>query len=122
MSYTHELGLGDRAIFYDQIDPAKMPEWYHDKDYLLSTSLNEGNPNNVIECMAMGIKPIIHAWPGARDQFPEDLIFTKISEAKKIITENKYESARYRDWITRFYPYSNIKKIHKVIKDVTGIK
>jgi hypothetical protein len=38
----------------------------------LSTSLSEGNPNNVIEAMAKGIKPVVHAWPGAEDQFPED--------------------------------------------------
>jgi hypothetical protein len=85
---------------------------------ILSTSLNEGNPNCIIEAMAMGIKPVIHNWPGAKDQFPSDFIFNKIGEAIEMIQSGRHEPERYRQWVADNYSVANFKKLHTVIEDV----
>ena len=113
------MGVNERFITYGGIPSEGVAEWLEDKDYILCTSINEGNPNNIIEAMAMGIKPIIHNFPGAKEQFPDDLIFTETSGALIRILENKYEPEKYRDWVKERYDLSNFSKIHDVIEFAT---
>lgn len=115
MSYANNLNVADRIHFDGHIARDKVNEWLMDKDYILSTSINEGNPNNVIEAMAMGIKPVIHNWPGARDQFPNDLIFEKINGAIDIITGESYTPQSYRNWVENRYGIDNFKKFKEIV-------
>jgi len=117
-SYMHGLGLTDRFFSDGHIPREKVADWLADKDYILSTSLNEGNPNNVIEAMAMGIKPVIHSWPGAREQFPEDLIFDRVSGAVDLITGESYTPVSYRNWVLDRYNLSNFEKFKKVVEQL----
>ena len=118
LSYMHGLGLTDRFHSDGFIEREKVGEWLKDKDFILSTSLNEGNPNNIVEAMAMGIKPVIHAWPGARDQFPNDLVFDRISGAIDIITGKHYDPRSYRDWVLSRYSLDNFNKFKNVVDSV----
>lgn len=120
MSYAHHLGLTGRFHSDGHIPRAEVQGWLADKDYILSTSLNEGNPNNIIEAMAMGIKPVIHAWPGSKEQFPNDLIFDRISGAIDIITGQCYNPVSYRDWIASRYTLDNFNKFKTAV--IGGIK
>ncbi|GAB6189231.1 hypothetical protein JCM30566_09700 [Marinitoga arctica] len=108
-----EMGLENNVIFYGWVDD--MEEWWEDKNYLLSTSIHEGHPYNVIEGMAKGIKPIIHNYYGSKNQWPNDLIFNSVDEAANLVIETKYESEKYRDFIENNYYFkkmlNNIKKI-----------
>jgi len=115
MSYIENLGLMPRFIFEDPIPSEQVSAWLQDKECILSTSLNEGNPNNIIEAMAMGIKPIIHNWPGAFHQFPRNLVFSTIDEARNLILDNDYQPGEYRSWIEKYYSLDNFKKLHEVI-------
>lgn len=119
VSYVDNLGFNGRWTVYPPITPESMIDWYKDKDYILSTSLNEGNPNCVIEAMAMGIKPVIHNWPGARDQFPVDLIWDEIGYAADLMTCDEYQPGRYRQWVEERYGLDNYKQLHKVIEEIT---
>lgn len=119
-SYVNSCGLSDRVFFYNPLKREIMPKWYADKDFIVSSSFNEGNPNCVLEAMASGMKPVIHTWPGAVDQFPSEFIFKTIREAKKIITEPKFEPERYRNYIEQHYSYDNLKKLHDVIHGVAN--
>ena len=77
-----------------QIPHEFMDEWLEDKNYILSTAISEGCPNNVIEAMAKGIKPIIHNWPGAEEQFS---VFNTIDEACNMISlGSEYNSTLYK--------------------------
>ena len=117
-SYAHGLAnLSGRFVTDWYIPSHRIAGWLADKDFILSTSINEGNPNNIMEAMSMGIKPIIHSWPGAYDQFPNDLIFSKVSEAVDLITEDTYEPQRYRDWVASRYSLDNFKKLTATIKE-----
>jgi len=115
-SYIDNLDTKGRFIYQGHKDSGEIQSWMEDKDFILSTSINEGNPNNIIEGMAMGIKPVIHNWPGALDQFPKDLVFDKISEAIAIF-EGKYQPDKYRKHVENNYSLDNFKKIHAVIED-----
>jgi len=121
ISYIYYHGMfNTRFNLEGLIKPNEVIGWLQDKDVLLSTSINEGNPVNIIEAMAMGIKPVIHDWPGSRDQFPEDLIYTTIDEGVEIIKNDIHEPERYRQWVEDRYPLSNYAQIHQVIEGVMG--
>lgn len=97
------------VYFYGHVDA--MNFWWEGMNYCLSTSISEGNPNNVIEAMAKGIKPVVHCWPGADVQFPPDLLFSKASLAASIIASETYDSVVYKQWVDLYYSRKNIQKV-----------
>lgn len=112
-SFLHiltETGVVDRVHFHGRVE--NLQEWFKDKDYIISTSPIEGCPNNVLEAMACGIKPVIYSWPGAVELFrgypdPGDfaLTFRTVQEAVGKITDSSYEAAAYRAFVeSRFSP------------------
>ena len=108
------IAIGRSIQIYGHIPADKMDEWWDDKHYCLSTSIREGNPNNVLEAMAKGIKPIVHAWPGAEHQF--DNVFYTVVDATAEILRGPYKSADYRDKINNNHSLTNYEKIVKLIQ------
>ena len=106
----------DRKIYiYDHIEEDKLDHWLEDKDYILSTSFREGSPNNVIECMAKGIKPIVHNWPGAKQQFG-NFVFDTIDQASDIMRNNsEYNSAEYRIIAKERFGLDNYRRIKEIV-------
>ncbi|GAG55346.1 unnamed protein product [marine sediment metagenome] len=49
--------------------------------------------------MAMGIKPVIHGFRGAKGLYPKYAIFDTIDGATNIIINENYYSNTYRNWI-----------------------
>jgi glycosyltransferase involved in cell wall biosynthesis len=99
----------DRKVhFYGHIN--MLNPWWEKMGYCLSTSLSEGNPNNVIEAMAKGIKPLVHRWPGSEDQF-DDYLFSTVREAAGEILYGDYNSEEYRAHVQRHFSLDNIKKV-----------
>lgn len=92
----------ERKFFhYDgALQPDEVRNWMLDKDFILSTSINEGNPNNIIEAMACGVVPLIHNWPGASDQFLSECIFNTVDQAISIIM-NSINSEDYQNKVNR---------------------
>jgi glycosyltransferase involved in cell wall biosynthesis len=115
LRYLDHLGVMDRFSFEGTIDPDDVSDWLEDKDYLLSTSMMEGNPNNVIEAMAKGIKPVIHNWMGASRQFPNECIFNTVDQAVGLLTEDSYDSQRYRSWTQERYSLDNFKRVAEIV-------
>lgn len=101
-----------RFYFEGRIDNMNM--WLYDKNYLLSTAISEGSPNNAIEAMAKGIKPVVHNWAGAREQFG-DYVFDTVEEAvEMILPESYYCSSDYRDLVSACFSRSNYEKVYKL--------
>lgn len=96
-----ELGLFRRVKFYGQV--TGISGWLKDKDYILSTSLTEGHPMNILESMASGIKPVIHNWAGSKDEFDNKWIFNTVDEAVEMILSDDYDTHAYRDFIENSY-------------------
>lgn len=120
--YLVGKGADFRTLFYfehlknemklrERFDPylycKDFQEFLKDKSFELMTSLVEGHPNAVIEAMAVGMKPIIHNFPGSKDLFPEKFIWNTVEEAIKIL-EGDYNSAEYRAFIEDKYDMNKI--------------
>ncbi|MFH0921942.1 MAG: glycosyltransferase [Fibrobacterota bacterium] len=103
-----ELGLVDRIIFHDYVKD--IPSFLSRMDYVLSTSPWEGNPNNVIEGMAMGVKPLVHNWRGARKLYPlnHPVVFNTVDEFVSLLRSPSYDSRAYRALVERDFN-SNIQ-------------
>ena len=95
---------------YGQVPSRQLDQWWEGMDYCLSTSISEGNPNNVIEAMAKGIKPIVHCWPGSADQF-EGHIFRTVQEAVSMIEADPYESEEYQREVRDKFSLANFEKV-----------
>lgn len=89
-----KMGCRDNVTFHGHV--SNIRDFLKDKSYLFTCSVTEGHPNNVIEAMSLGIKPIIHGWKGAEYNFPEELIWYDIDRAVELVTEDKYDSDEYR--------------------------
>lgn len=75
-----------------------LDKWWEDKNYVLHTSHKETYTYAVAEAMAKGIKPIFHRYYGADETWPNLTWFT-IDEAVDMITEIKYDSKSYRQYL-----------------------
>ncbi len=100
-----------KVVIYGQIPYDQMNLWWEQMGVCLSASYTEGNPNNVIQAMAKGIKPIVHIWPGAIQQFPEDVLFATAREAAQKIQSPEYNSVAYRDFALQHFGLANIEKV-----------
>ncbi|PID29169.1 MAG: hypothetical protein CR982_03620 [Candidatus Cloacimonadota bacterium] len=92
------LKLEKFITLHGHIDQDTMIKRLENTNYIISTSYREGLPFNILECMAMGIKPIIHSWPGAEICFDEKFIFDYMGEIFEMI-KGEYESKSYRKFV-----------------------
>lgn len=112
-----KMSLQDNIIFYGWVDD--INKWWEDKNYLLSTSIHESFGYNIAEAMAKGIKPIIHNFMGSEELFIKNTIYNNIDEAVNLITEDTYESEKYRKFIEDNYFLENqISKIKKLLNNL----
>jgi glycosyltransferase involved in cell wall biosynthesis len=95
-----------------------LQDWLQDKDYILNTSPMEGCPNNVLEGMALGIKPIVFNWPGAVELFGHQHVFSTVMEARNMITADEYDSVGYRRFVSTLYsPDAIYGRLEKILQD-----
>jgi hypothetical protein len=112
------LKLNDRVFFYGPIDD--INDWLKDKNYLLCTAISEGCPNNVLEAMAKGIKPVIHNWPGSKSLF-NGFTFNTVQEAADMMTvESSYKSGTYRTQIETLYGKNIYNNVAQLVQEVCG--
>jgi len=121
--FIEEAGLRDNVRLLGHVN--NIEEFLEDKNYVLSTSIHEGHPYNIMEAMAAGIKPIIHNYVGAKSQWPKELVFDLIDEVKEIV-EEEYNSESYRTFVEDRYSIEqqihNIRRVLEIIiaADSTG--
>ena len=116
--YTVErLGLNG-AVFFDgwQKD---QPAWLEDKHYIVSTSIGEGHPFGLLEAMAMGLKPVIHNFPGSESFYPPHYIFNTQEEFRRLIMEDEYDTRGPREFVVRNHSLSDhILKLENLLVDL----
>ena len=109
-----EMKLENNFILHGWIN--EVDKFLEDKDYTLSTSIHKGHPYNILESMARGIKPVILNYSGAKEQWPNELIYNTIDEAVEKIKEESYDSEGYRRFIEDNYSLEEqICKIKKIM-------
>ncbi len=105
-----EMGLADNALFHGWVKD--VPAFLGEMNYVISTSPWEGCPNNLIEAMACGIKPLIHNWKGSRQLFPESLVFNSLDEFGVLLRSPDYDSDSYRRHVeVNFNAARNVPRI-----------
>lgn len=76
-----------------------IAQWVDDigANYLLSASLWEDLGYTIAEGMALGLKPLVYNFPGARLLWPTDLVWEEFADLDSMIEPtSRYESDRYR--------------------------
>ena len=85
-----------------------VPDFLEDKHFILSTSLWEGTHVAAMEGMAMGLKPLIHAWIGADEVYDARWTWRDAAELDTMLRggprprggprsrDGAYEPAEYR--------------------------
>lgn len=106
-----ELKLNDKIFFEGAI--GDVNSWLDDKTYIISTSLREGMPVNILEAMSKGLLPVIHNFPGVNQFYPDKYIFNTVEEFTYKIINTKIESLLYRSYIVKNFSHSKIEVIYR---------
>lgn len=102
-----------KVIFNGYIPHEYMDRWLEDKNYILNTSISEGCPNSVLEAMAKGIKPVVHAWPGCIQQFG-NYTFNTVGQAISIV-QSHYASMEYREKVVEKFGINQFQKVKDIV-------
>ncbi len=110
---TNELS---NVRFYGWVDDINA--FLEDKNYILSTSLWEGTQVAVLEAMAKGIEPLVHAWIGAEEVYgPLVTVYRNTGELRGALMDNKYCSREYRRWIEdHFSLRRKLARVEDIVK------
>lgn len=109
-----EMGIEHHVVFHGWVPD--VPAFLKGMNYVVSTSPWEGCPNNIIETMACGVKPLIHNWRGAKELFPEELVFNTVEEFLSIILSADYQPEAYRSYVEEhFNAEHQLPKIDKFL-------
>lgn len=95
------LGLREAVVFDGW--QSDIGGWLGDKHYIALTSVIESQGMGVLEGMAMGLKGIIHNFPGADGIYPRELLFNTTEEFCDVIMSNNYSPGEYRAFVERKY-------------------
>ncbi|MCP4703486.1 MAG: glycosyltransferase [candidate division Zixibacteria bacterium] len=96
-----QMNLEKNIVYHGWVKD--IPAFLSDKSYIISTSPWEGCPNNIIEAMACGVKPLIHNWRGASDIFPEEFVFNTVDEFISILKSPDYDSLSYHNYVLEHF-------------------
>jgi glycosyltransferase involved in cell wall biosynthesis len=113
-----ELNLENNLVYQGWIE--NVNEWLEDKQYIVSTSLLEGQHLSVMEGMCKGIKPIIHNFVGAKQVYDKKYVWNTINEAVAMIKDESYDSEEYRKYIVD--NYSNEKQLMKIKSELERLQ
>ncbi len=114
--YLNHMGklLRRKVYIYGHIPREQLDLWWEQMGFCLSTSISEGNPNNVLEAMAKGIMPVVLRWPGADDQFPDKCLARSAHALAEIIEMEgicvNHDSQLYRQHVEQHFSLDNIRR------------
>ena len=114
--FIKDNSLEDNVKFYGYVKD--INQFLEGKNYILSTSIHEGHPYNIMEAMARGIKPLIHNYCGSKNQWPAELIYDFATEIPAMLN-NDYDSQKYREYVEEHYSLE--KQVSAAVKLITGL-
>jgi len=99
-----------------------VKEFLSNKKFIISTSIAEGNPMNIIEGMTMGVIPLVHTWPGAELQFPQGCLWTTFYELREAyidLDSQKDAAEQMQEFAVSNYDYrKNYKPVVDAMEEV----
>jgi len=78
----------------------RTEEFLRGKRFIISTSVTESFGMGVAEAMAMGLTPLVHAWPGADTIWPRECLWNTFEELGAIKPK---DPAWCREWVETRY-------------------
>ena len=116
-----EMGLKDNIEYTGYQN--NIAEWYKDKSFITCFSEFESQNLSLMEGMLTGMVPSIHNFPGAKNIYPDELIWTTIDEFVEGIC-SIYPgpiSDKYRNFVVDNYSHDlMMKKIDILLSQVIG--
>lgn len=118
--FIKKAGIEEHVHFQVARVPS-MNDYFEDMDYCLVPSLKEAFGYTTAECMAKGIKPILHNWLGSEDTWPKESLYLTPDEAvENILAGYTEEDARsYQAYIEEKY---DARRMCKEVDELLGIK
>lgn len=101
--HVQQMNLANHIFFYGAVNHDELYPWLAQSSYCLTSSVIEGHPIGVMEAMALGLKPIIHDFVGARHLFPKEYLYNTVDEAVAMIHAGSFEPEQYHRYIARNY-------------------
>lgn len=114
-----EMGIADNIIFYGFV--SDMDTFWQGKGAILSTSIHEGHPMNIMEGAARGLLPVVHNFYGAKELYPATWLFNTVQEAVDSIF-NHIPFENYRQYIIdRGWTIANqVTELKKLVEQTGG--
>ncbi len=116
---VQRMGLEKHFVYHNKKSKEEVLKWLGKIDYFLLTSVIEGHPVGVLEAMAAGVKPVIHAFPGADRLYPEAYLFNTIEEAAQKIVKEPIVSAEYRQFVLEHY--NRPLQVRKIVEELNTL-
>ena len=76
-----------------------VPGWLADKHYVVSAGIGPGDDPGAPEAMAMGLKPVLHRFPGAGEIYPDWALFGTDEEFCRRILDEPYDPPACRAFV-----------------------
>lgn len=108
MHQVKARNLEDHFHFYGAITDEERASWLDQCGYVLSTRPLERDWTGIFEAMARGLKPVIHRFHGAAQDFAPDMLFDTIDEAVEQIVEEDFTPSAYRAFVENNYDISDV--------------
>ncbi len=99
------LGLDDVVFFHSPVED--FDAWLGDKHFVVSAGITGTSITQLLECMARGLKVILHNYPEASKTFPPEHLFNISEEFCKLIQSEDYQPKKYRRFIEDNYAVHN---------------
>ena len=124
-----ELGIENRVKFWDHMEQNVLSKFFGKMHIIVSNSRDEGNHTVIKEGMATGLYPVVNAWRGARDTYPEKCIFRNQCEFKEIVMDwakkanKQIESMSAHQWVkVRYDAEKQAVKVREEIEKLISIE
>jgi len=115
-----ELGLVG-AVHFDgwQED---LPAWLADKHCVVSAGIEEGRLAGVLDAAAMGLRPVVHSFPGARDLLGEHALFATEAEFASRVLDGPHDPVASRRGVReRFGPDAVSRAVGMVLGELEAM-
>jgi len=98
---VRRLGIAE-AVSFDGYRP-DLAEWLADKQYVVSAAIDETSAQRILQAMFLGLKPLVHVFPGADDLFLPEHLYTTPAEFRRRVLDQPHRPAEYRRFVARRY-------------------
>jgi glycosyltransferase involved in cell wall biosynthesis len=107
------LNLADVVSFESSC--GDLNHWLSDKHYIVAGGIGESQVDALLAGMACGLKPVVHNFPGADTQFPQQYLFNIAEQFCEQVLARDYEPQQYRRYVEQHCP------IEEQLNRVNGI-